>query len=443
MDVNELSRIDKIFLDGAGLSPEASRAKRTDCRITVVCGSEVRTSTTLRAAALTFVELATRCFPGAVAIDPANDALATLVGSAPRLGALGLALHSRDAARYIVAFGTTDASQDTLQVTFDGWTAQVASGAGARLHETDLCPLAGILAAALAMSEIFLNFAGMEPAATRRRELLSLWEPWTQTPARGPMLRYLPSQAWLVGLGHLGQAYAWAFAHLPFPTEFPPDLWLVDDERVVQANVETGVLNTADDVGEFKTRVVSRWLERRNITTRILERRIDSSFKVVGTEPRLLLGGLDDNAARRCLANAGATLIDCGIGNRADNFDTFALRTWPNDRSPDDLWPPPRPEDNAAELLAKDNPGYQQLSGDACGRFQLAERSIGVPYVGATAACFALANALRDLHQGDHVMELKLRLATPQDVELVRRPFSVQRVAQLKPIDCRGRRQDR
>lgn len=435
MDVNEFSRIDKLFLEAAGLSPEDSRAQRADCRINVVCGPEVRTSPTLLAAALTFIELATRCFPGAVAVDPANDTMTTLIGAGSDVGALRLAPHLSDTARYVVALGSTQTSQDALQVTFDGWTAQAAPGAGARLPETDSCPLAGILAAALAMSEIFLNFAGMELAATRRRVLLSLWEPWARTPAAGPELRYLPSRAWLVGLGHLGQAYAWAFSHLQFPAESSLDLWLVDDERVVKANVETGVLNTADDVGEFKTRVVSRWLERRGIKTRLLERRINPSFKVVGTEPRLLIGGLDDNTARGWLTTAGATLIDCGIGNRADNFDTIGLRTWPNDRSPADLWPPARPEDNFAERLANNNPAYQKLSDDACGRFRLAECSVGVPYVGAIAACFALANVLRDLHQGDHVMELKLRLATPQDIEVVRRPFSAQRIAQLAPIE--------
>jgi hypothetical protein len=76
----------------------------------------------------------------------------------------------------------------------------------------------------------------------------------------------------------------------------------------------------------------------------------------------------------------------------------------------------------AAERLAEDNPAYAALSSDRCGRVRLAERAVGVPFVGAAAAAFVWAQVLRELHGGDHVSDLKLKLTSPRDMEAHGRP---------------------
>ena len=140
----------------------------------------------------------------------------------------------------------------------------------------------------MAVSEVFLDFAALELTATRRRIALSLWNPWSKSPEPGPAIALLPSRAWLVGLGHLGQAYAWTYSWLPFSRGMSPELWLVDDERIEKPNVETGLLSTDNTIGDFKTRTMSTWLSGKGICSRIIERRIDKTFKVTGSEPRVL-----------------------------------------------------------------------------------------------------------------------------------------------------------
>ena len=431
MDADQFSRIDKFFVDSTHTSPTASRARRAACRLDVICGPEVRTSRTAQAAALTALECAQRCFPGSVRLLASRDvrtALFDVVGKDSHDSADG-------PARYVIVVGTAEAPANALRATFDGWTACVLPVLGGRMLERDYCPLAGVLAGALAVSEVFLDFAAIEASATRRRVTLSLWEPWSKSPEPGPELRFLPARAWLVGLGHLGQAYAWAYSWLPFLQGMQPELWLVDNEQVAKANLETGLLSTQSLIGEYKTRALSTWLKEKGIRTRIIERRIDATFKVTGNEPRVLIGGVDDNRVRHLLAESGGVVVDAGIGNRADNFDTIALRTWPNSRPVTDLWPADSEDEDFADRLARENPAYESLADDECGRVRLAERSVGIPFVGATAASLVWGHILRELHQGAHVSELKVRLASPDQLDAFHRPSSPQDVALFEYVD--------
>ncbi len=57
------------------------------------------------------------------------------------------------------------------------------------------------------------------PMAGRRAAGLSLWHPgadWLTADPTEPALAYLPSKLWLIGLGNLGQAFAWLLACLPY-----------------------------------------------------------------------------------------------------------------------------------------------------------------------------------------------------------------------------------
>ncbi len=87
--------------------------------------------------------------------------------------------------------------------------------------------LSGALAAALAVNEAFLFVRQDTPEAGLRDLGVSLWRPdscedWWRPEKDGPRLSYLPSKLWLIGLGHLGQAYLWGLSILPYAR--PEDL---------------------------------------------------------------------------------------------------------------------------------------------------------------------------------------------------------------------------
>ena len=95
--------------------------------------------------------------------------------------------------------------------------------------------------------------------------------------AVGPALKFLPLKLWFLGLGHLGQAYLWNAALLPYRDRSATHFVLQDLDRVVKGNWCIGLLCEEGSSDQYKTRVCSNWLEARHFKTRIYERPFDET----------------------------------------------------------------------------------------------------------------------------------------------------------------------
>ena len=435
-----LSRISKLFLDRDDIPISQVLANRRSQAIWLICGSDVGGSDTLQLAVLTAAAVGARCFPGAVRVVLPEQlaesrlllwpALGLRFGEALSRSAAAVSLTTRhqpgaDGGQAVV-FGDAAAPNGALRVSFDGWIAAVGpADTISRLSERDYCSLSGVLAASIAISEIFMSFADISVEATRRSIALSLWKPNADArdpAALGEPIEYLPKELWVLGLGHLGNAYLWALAGLPYRDPREIEVVLNDFDRVEPENVETGLLFTEAARGRYKTRVCSAWLEDRGFQSRIVERRFDEHFCCRSDEPQLALCGFDKNDARRPLEAANfLRVVESGLGGTVDNFDTLAIHALPNPRSAAELWPEVPPRDQEAEnqrraLLVQRSSAYAALARDECGRIELAGESVAVPFVGTTAASFVLAEALRLFHGGPAYTDLKLRLSVPGDL---------------------------
>ena len=386
----ELSRISKLFVDRDQTSVDEALARRRACRLTLVCGTDVGRSYVLQLAVMTAASLANRCFPGAVriALDrrladfrclvwptlglTLAEALSRVAGATTLVGSEG----STDDTRSIV-FGNAKVPQGALRVTFDGWIAKTGPGATVeRLPEREYCSLSGVLAAALAVGEVFFSFAEISLEACRRHVALSLWRPdldANDPAALGAPVQFLPGDMWVLGLGHLGNAYLWSIATLPYVDSGAVELYLDDFDRVMVENTDTGVLFSGAHVGQYKTRTCAVWLEERGFKTRVVERALDGSFHCRADEPRLALCGFDSNPARRHLPTANfLRVVESGLGGTAQNFDTISMHTLPNPRSAEELWPDVAEADREKEhanrrRVANENVGYLALGVDDCG----------------------------------------------------------------------------
>ncbi|EQD31201.1 UBA/ThiF-type NAD/FAD binding fold containing protein, partial [mine drainage metagenome] len=121
-----------------------------------------------------------------------------------------------------------------------------------------------MLAGALAVNEAFLYVNGGVPAAGKRALGLSLWRPgmevdWLQSDESEPVLTYLPSRLWLIGLGHLGQAYLWGLGLLPYRDPAEVALVLQDIDVITESTESTSILTGAAMVGKKKTRAMAEW----------------------------------------------------------------------------------------------------------------------------------------------------------------------------------------
>jgi ThiF family len=429
-----LSRISKLLVDRDEVTTDEALSRRRRYSVTLCCGADVAMSRTMQLAVLTAAETAHRCFPGAVTVhcDPA-------VGTAPCLpwprlnqtfGQMLTNILGQDTVKVqprsgssgkVLLFGDAPVSPGAIRVTFDGWIAKVGPAATMpALPEREYCSLAGVVAAAIAVSELFSSFAEISVEATRRTVGFSLWRPDLDIgdpDALGVQVEFLPRNIWILGLGHLGNAYLWAMASLPYPEDGMGEVFLMDFDQVEPENTDTGVLFTPGDVGSYKTRVCNRWLAARGFRSRMVERYFDSNFRCREDEPRQAFCGFDNNPARRDLATARfLKVMENGLGGTVDNFDTVSFHTLPNPRPVEELWPDLSPEGQEQrrlrrEELARENPAYSSIAGDPCGRAELAGKSVAVPFVGITAAALAVAEAVRLLHDGPAYTDIKLVLS--------------------------------
>ena len=285
------------------------------------------------------------------------------------------------------------------------------------LTGTTAIPLTAMVCAALAVNEAFLFVRQEAPAAGRRMLGLSLWHPaqemdWLEDSSDGPALCFLPSSLWLIGLGHLGQAYLWALGLLPYTKPNDLELVLQDFDTVTPSNESTSILTNSTLFGQKKTRVMATWAERRGFSTVIHERLFDGSFSRQDNEPAVCLCGLDNAMGRQVLDQVGFKfIVEAGLGRGYSDFRTIRLHTLPGTRSAADIWkPPPINEDLPISAAYQKMIDEKEL--DHCGVTVLSGKAVGAPFVGALAAAFAISEVLRLLHEGPLYQLIDLDMAS-------------------------------
>jgi hypothetical protein len=265
-----------------------------------------------------------------------------------------------------------------------------------------------VAAGALVVSEAFSLLRGDNPYAGRRTLRFSLWSMSEDGAAAPDLAAVLGDGAWVIGLGHLGQAYCWTLGLMP--TQRPTTLVLQDIDTVTESTLSTSVLSGAADVGRKKTRVVSDWLERRGFETRIVERRFDAATRLSAAEPTTALFGVDNAAARRCCEQAGFSLVlDAGLGSGYRDFRALRVRAFPGASSAARLW-----AEEPMQPIGERAPAYRALlegGSDPCGITTLATRAVGAPFVGCYAAAVVVAELLkrRLVGRGHDVIDVNLR----------------------------------
>ena len=412
---DSLHRLVKHAIDsGRAQSVAEAEAMFRGYRLAVEIGPTAAEDPVNQATLLTVVALARRVFLGGVSVAgglgtvlstplPLGRTLATAVKA---LGA-GIGVAAPGTPTIVIGGGPGGRREGfSIRTAAAGWRGGILP-----IHSNlapapgPAMPLAGMLSAALAVNEAYLYVDGGMSIAGRRALGLSLWKPeapadWLAGDSEEPELTYLPSRLWLIGLGHLGQAYLWGLGILPY--RHPKDLSLVlqDVDIITDSTESTGVLTRAELVGQKKTRAMAAWADARGFETSIYERLFDADFQRQQSEPGVALCGLDKASYRRALDRVGFDMvIEAGLGSGYRDFRTMRLHTLPGPRPAAQIW------NRAARTeTVEDQPAYQRLlrerTLDQCGMTMLAGKAVGAPFVGAVAATLVLSEILRHLHGG-------------------------------------------
>jgi len=419
-----LNRTVKMALDsGEAANMEEAESIFRGYRLVIEVGASVKDSPSLQAALLSAVNAARRAFLGGVYISGSlcfdllipwkkcttvETAVKDLMGEVVRMPPAG---HPR------IVIGNVEDIRDTgdfaVRATFDGWSGGVIPlNDGRQLPEKQEFPPAGVLAGALAVSEAFQHVRGGNAMAGRRTVGLSLWRPesgasWLDPEHKGPPITHLPAKMWLIGLGHLGQAFLWTLGFLPYARPEEVSLVLQDFDVLSEANDSTSPLTFAPVSTERKTRAMARWCEERGFKTSINERLFAADFTVGVDEPMIGICGVDNAIARSALEDVGfARVIEAGLGKGEHEYLAFQVHTFPGDEKAKSRW-----STVSEHLLGPGGgtkPAYEALAReglDECGIALLAGRTVGACFVGMVASTVMIAELLRMVH-GAHAYSL-------------------------------------
>jgi len=442
---DELNRTVKMMLDsGEAASVEEAQQIFEGYRLQIHVGNDVATSPTLQAALLTAVNTGRRCFLGGVTVVGNTDMDLLIPWRRCRtlreaiIDLQGETSEVFDDKSPQVFIGDTDSrisnNEFAVQATFDGWRGGVVPMEdNIRLSERQEFTPAGVLAGSLAVSEAFQFVRGRNALAGHRAVGLSLWQPdsevsWLDDEETGPALEILPSRLWLIGLGHLGQAYLWTLGFLPYSNPGDVSLVLHDFDTLVAANDSTSPLTNKKIVGRKKTRAMADWCEERGFRTSINERTFAPNFKIDGDEPRIALCGVDNENARAALEDVGfGKIIEAGLGRGTDEYLAFQLHTFPAGKTARQIWGNGTMASSQSPALEK--PAYQALAAeglDKCGLTLLANRSVGASFVGAFTSSLVVAELLRTIigERNHEVIDGKLRSLENRNVFLAQNQLS-------------------
>jgi len=412
---DKLHRLVKQALDnGTALSLEAAKAQFSQYKVLLqIDGGEAKKAEQ-QIVLLTAIALGVRVFLGGIYVHGDLDCplkAPLCLGKTLRDAVLRLGAKTDEAmlAMPVIHVGGEQRENESgfhIRTEIAGWRGGIvpANSALAANGGTPM-PLAAMLAAALAINEAFLSVNGEMPAAGNRVTGLSLWNPsnsavWLEDNASEPALCYLPSQLWVIGLGHLGQAYLWGLGLLPYASKNNLHLILQDTDKITPSTQSTSILTDRGMVGRYKTRVMADWAEKRGFSTRVHERLFGTDFKRQNDEPAIALCGIDNALGRQALDQVGFDMVvEAGLGQGHQNFRTMRLHVLPGQRPAQELWAM-----DISEGAQIDKQPYQKFLKDGvldqCGVTLLAGKAVGAPFVGAVAASLALSEVLRFLHGG-------------------------------------------
>ena len=406
----------------------------------LICDSSISTSASLQAALLTSANCGFRAFLGGVrVILPENTPLLlrwpgqnTLNGVLEEI--LGHLENSTAPATHTLYIGFTpsDPAPDSLRVNASGWRGGVEPASiesGFHASDTDGFALGGIFGGAMGVYRGFLRATGLSIFACDTTVGLSLWDQdadWLSAEAEGPELSALPQSIWILGLGHLGQAFLWTLGLLPYENPSECDLMLQDFDVIEEANFGSGLLCKSADVGRAKTRVAADWIEARGFRTKITERRFDETTKRASDEPAIAICGFDKAEPRRILEDAKfIRVFECGLGGTINDFDLIHIHNFPGINSASTLW-----MERVSSGASPHAKVAQALTGpdEVCGALaiEIAGKSVSTSFVGAMASATLFGEILRAFNRGKRHDEIYLAPRNMSDCDFTKSEASYQ-----------------
>lgn len=410
-DITEdnFNRLTISIMEKFGCSYDEATNKLLTFKLHLQCGEKIIDSVNLQSALLTAINTGKRAFLGGVTVSMPKDVKSLLPWPGTTqleeiVSQLGAVLESQQQnTSFTLTFGIeSDLEENAIEIICNSWQGGITHKdyAQIKLEKNDFLPLGGIAAAAIGVGAAFMRVSKIDITSGNKPVGISLWRPdlnWLDKEAVGVRPNYLPKQAWILGLGHLGQAFLWNLALLPYTNPEKVAILLQDFDHVVSANQSAGLLCEETDILNKKARVCSSWLEKRGFKTTIFERKFNDQTQRQDEEPFVALCGFDSAISRTYLENAGFDLIlEAGLGGSLSQFDEISIHSFPNaSKTPIDIWGKQNDDPKEVhETVLKELSGMKK---DGCGVLatNISQKAISSSFVGTMAGALIVGELIR------------------------------------------------
>jgi ThiF family len=371
-------------------------------------GESLKSSCALQAAFVTALNSAQRAFKGGVQYELPDQTPNLLPQSKFKTLNEYIFLNFGSSSGYetnpnfTLVFGLHAKDESQLEIICNGWQAGVAvTGDQIEFEEKNDFALGGIAAGSLGVALSFMKVTGIDPYCTDFSTGISLWNPnvhWLDKDAFGPSTFNLPNKFWILGLGHLGQAYLWGLAMMPFADAGQVKITLQDYDKIEEANLGTGLLSKISDIGKLKTEVCHSWLSEAGFSSSVVNYAFNSNNLVPDLDV-IALCGFDNAKGRSSLEDVSFKfIVEAALGNTVLDFDKIHFHSFPNSiKKAKDIWL------HLSNLQEDLNPEILKQfddNADKCGVQVIAGKAVSTSFVGAFTSSLLIAEIIRRENSG-------------------------------------------
>lgn len=436
MDLQHKNRVAIAIAEKHNLEIDDAIDRMESASVWLISNESIKSSRTLQVSFLTAVNIAKRVFLGGVKCVFPNDV--------PNLLDFG----NKDFSKLVERFGGTLSVNDLpgksqIKILFgiecfdNNCIESVASGwrGGLNFYGQERIVLGevnsqiflgSIAAASLACYKAFSKIYKLQEEGIDLNLGISLWnlnsgDDWAKMDNDGPTKIYLPRNLWILGLGHLGQAYIWSMGLMGVKSPDSITFLLQDYQTIDKENIGPQVLSSSKYFGYPKTRPCISYLEDFGFKTRIVEKpfqKEDLENEWV-QDFKFLLNGVDNIPTRKAINKEFLDLfIDAATNGRLSLFDSFTMRNVKfTNKEPDELWP----SNGDKEEIFHPNLFQKNEKKRICGK--LTNYNIATPFVGLFGSTIVIAELLRALNKGRRYSIVSLQMRDVKSIQAIENGF--------------------
>lgn len=423
LDLKNIERTAIVLAEKKNISVDEAEDLLLRSTIVLEAGDEIKRSYTLQVAFLTCYNAGARIFKGGVFCEIPEDIpnLTDIIGETFNevLDSLFSLLPNQmlSSSYPKILFGKSPQKVNEVEVVCSGWQGGLNFCDSEKFilnNSYTKVPLGGALASSYALFWAFNRTFSMTEDLWSESFGYSLWDnslesDWNESKGEGPVEIRLPSKVWIVGLGHLGQAYLWILSLLSGNKNV--EMLLQDYDVLGKENLGAQLLSFAPQIGFYKTRICSEFIEKVGFKSRILEKKFngadqqDTSLK----DFEVLITGLDNLASRREInPDRFKICLDGATNGKVLNFDSFTLKNLKfSEKKPSEIWK----EDNSIKgEIFHDNLFRMVEEKGGCGI--LTNIGISTPFVGVFGGAILVAELLKSLKKEKMISSFSGKMRT-------------------------------